>query len=371
MLIFLVSILAFSRRGSLRETLERGVVPSEQPTPTLLKTTVSSQPESAQLKPVPTIQTHPKTTQQHIPTQRKGPLVRTTVHTPKQVLKPVRYHLPAVQLIGAEKAGTTAIASWLFNNGYRRLTTYPGEPPFYAKESHFFDGNFGKGLAFYAKRFQGYGKDSLDASPGTLWCAKKVRSSYDAAGGNQTKELKIIVSLREPISRELSLYNLLQHECRTNVPWKGNWQMQVLKSDKRTVMTFDEFIHKVTIPAMTKPGGRGSSSQTPKYSTFLKEWFDLFDREQILVLNYDELKHNSTSFLNRIRKFLGRDLPGDIPHDKTSSGPYKVLKPSSQACSDLEPIYHPYNEELYKLLWENPGPPAEQRPFPKFHSCAE
>ena len=65
--------------------------------------------------------------------------------------------LPSVQLIGAQKAGTSAIADWLFEQGgFQRPRVFQGEPRYYSKEVHFFDidSRFHQGLEFYAKRFQ-------------------------------------------------------------------------------------------------------------------------------------------------------------------------------------------------------------------------
>ena len=41
--------------------------------------------------------------------------------------------------IGAQKAGSTAIAEWLFNNGIRHPQVFEGEPKHYSKEVQLFD----------------------------------------------------------------------------------------------------------------------------------------------------------------------------------------------------------------------------------------
>lgn len=47
--------------------------------------------------------------------------------------------LPSVQLIGAQKSGTSAIADWLFGGGSCRPDTFDGDPIYYNKEVHYFD----------------------------------------------------------------------------------------------------------------------------------------------------------------------------------------------------------------------------------------
>ena len=91
--------------------------------------------------------------------------------------------LPVVQIIGAQKAGTSAIADWLFESGgFSRPLVFDGEPFYYSKEVHFFDdgARFHQGVDFYAKRFKG-GR-TMDATPDTLPSAKRVLDTYEAAG---------------------------------------------------------------------------------------------------------------------------------------------------------------------------------------------
>mmetsp|Transcript_29895 Transcript_29895/g.45755 ORF Transcript_29895/g.45755 Transcript_29895/m.45755 type:complete len:138 (+) Transcript_29895:91-504(+) len=119
--------------------------------------------------------------------------------------------LSSVQIIGAQKAGTSAVAKWMFEGGYGRPQVFDGEPWYHKKEAHFFDidWNFNRGLDFYARRFRdidGIGRPALDATPDTLAFAQRVRDTYELAGGDQVNMLKIIVILRDPVARELSLF---------------------------------------------------------------------------------------------------------------------------------------------------------------------
>ena len=281
--------------------------------------------------------------------------------------------LPAVQLIGAQKAGTSAIAEWLFEGGFRRPRVFDGEPWFYRKETHFFDidWNFHKGIDYYASRFEDGitgGAPALDATPDTLAFAQRVHDIYQLAGSATT--VKIIVILRNPIARELSLYNHLAYDCRSlDSSQLSGWHKQVTRPDN-SIMSFDEFVHDVSMPALatddSEDHGLGRSSRHGLYANHLLDWFKLFDRNQILVLNYVELCKHPQILQERIQSFVGRIVPGNLRHENRNDSPQKVLMPSREAKQCLESFMKPHNERLYQLLEAHTGPSMELRPFPRF-----
>ena len=281
--------------------------------------------------------------------------------------------LPDVQLIGAQKAGTSALADFLFDEGgFCRPLVSDGEPSFYSKEVHFFDDEwrYEQGLEFYGKRFRHCGLDckTMDATPDTLPFAQRVRSTYDAAGGDQTKKAKIIVILREPISRELSLYNHLAHDCRLLSPADRNeWQMQAIRDDG-SVMSFDEFVFERSIPALGREAGLGRSTRHGMYAVHMKKWFELFDRQQILVLSYHELRYHPGRLQERIQSFLGHRVigGGGLQRSNCNESKFKVQHPSARAQDALNEVFAPLNADLYKLLESNRGPEMEETPFPRF-----
>lgn len=276
--------------------------------------------------------------------------------------------LPSVQLIGAQKAGTSAIADWLFQEGsFRRPSVFEGEPGYYDKEVHFFDDGrrYNQGVQFYAKRFPPSNR-TIDCTPDTLQFASRVRFTYEKAGGNQAKTVKIIVILRDPVSRELSLYNHLVFECSRLGPRERNqWHNQAVREDGE-IMTFDEFVEERSIPALGRETGIGRSTRHSLYATNLSKWFEKFDRNQILVLSYKELRESPARLQQRIQDFLGFSIPGQLKHSNSLDGPHKVKTASREAASQLNAAFAPWNDQLYHLLESNPGPTMEQRPFPRF-----
>jgi hypothetical protein len=102
-----------------------------------------------------------------------------------------------------------------------------------------------------------------------------------------------------------------------------------------------------------------------------------FDRQQILLLSFDELRTNETSFLQRLHTFLDLEVTattgGDrrLPHtnDMKRHDGQGLLKQTNVSCElqeKLARVFEPYNTQLYTFLEQFPGTPWEQRPFPHF-----
>lgn len=278
-----------------------------------------------------------------------------------------RFQLPGLQLIGAQKAGTSAVADWLFENGgFSRPKIFQDEPCYYSKEVHFFDTEFrySRGIEFYANRFAGSSGRRLDATPDTLPFVERVRSTYEAAGGNQVNTVKFIAILREPVSRELSLYNHLAFDSRNLcVSQRNEWHNQVLNIENGEVLSFDDFVHQRSIPSLRRDGGPGQSTRHSLYAKHLSKWFQFFDRNQILLLNYEELDCNPTKVQQRIQEFLSIEIAGSLKRSNVLDSPLKIQRPSPDAKKALTSAFKPLNESLYELLESNPGPKMEEKPL--------
>ena len=131
-------------------------------------------------------------------------------------------------------------------------------------------------------------------------------------------------------------------------------------------MSFDEFVLEKSVPALARHTGPGRSTRHSMYAIHLRQWFQLFDRQQILVLAYDELQHLPEQSQDRIQRFLGHKISGRLSRSNSNDSVDKIRSPSPRAREALLAAFAPYNEDLYRLLESDTGPSMEQRPFPRF-----
>ena len=121
-------------------------------------------------------------------------------------------HLPYTHL---HRPPAKQIAEWLFANGVCNPEAFGNDGPDpYAKEAHFFDHDFRfkGGIDYYTKRYQHCTHDNnveyiMDATPETLFQSKRVHNFYEQVAPGSAASLKIFIILREPVAREMSLYN--------------------------------------------------------------------------------------------------------------------------------------------------------------------
>lgn len=238
----------------------------------------------------------------------------------------------------------------------------------FVKEVHFFDtSNYGKGPSFYARHFQHCGEHEfiMDATPNSLMHPKEVYKLYKKVGYDMS-QLKLMVVLREPISREYSCYTHKASIYDGGVASRGNWYSDVADVHGN-IRTFEQYTNSVLKHVLTPPVFIGAS--TSLYVDHLRNWIKYFNREQLLVLSFNELKEDPTRFEWRIQQFLGKkEFPSMELEHANIRGNNDHEVPLT-AWQTLEEIFGPKNEELYQFLDENPGPWMEQRPFPRFKAA--
>ena len=212
----------------------------------------------------------------------------------------------------------------------------------------------------------------MDATPDTLLHADQVHEFYTKARPDLVSKLKLIVVLRDPIEREMSLYNHKKWELHKEKELHGDslagirgWAADVAFPNNGTVMTFEQYATKM----VSKYVSKNYMDPTGKYIDHLHKWTTFFTREQLLVLGYDELKMNPDRAQWRVRTFLGEALPGGLTSENSKSSSSKVKTVPKSARQKLEPLFEQKNRELYDFLDSVPGRPLmEQHPFPPFDS---
>ena len=313
--------------------------------------------------------------QLHGPHARRGP----PHHRRRHYRRP---RIPNVLLAGAPKAGTTAITQYL-------QTRYPNEIclaqarnglDYTAKEPHFFD-NFDlyqQGLEYYIQLYQhchnkrntnqnttsttNNNKNNnntwhpsssqqpsilLDATPNSLAYAHAIYDLYQQEEPWALKTLKIIIVLREPMTRELSWYhhmvrdNIRSQHQPDQIPLYSRIIQKINQTRTSTTTSTTNTTNTTSIPLgsttdrpITTPTTTTTSNTTPFhlqtfveymntsvlprleqdqwneenfswYYQWMEQWMTLFTQpKQIWFVSYHEMKYNQTQFISKLIHFL-------------------------------------------------------------------
>lgn len=173
--------------------------------------------------------------------------------------------------IGAQKSAT----SWI----YKMLIQHPEICGFYGKETHFFsdDDKYDKGIEYYKefffdcdsrKKIGEYSADYLTNKKVPL----RIKKYFP--------DVKIIISLRNPVERAISRINHLKSNDR------------IKKNYKEYVSYIDDF------PEIIENG---------LYSKYIKNYLELFPKENIHIIIYDDLLSSPQKEIKKLYKFLNID----------------------------------------------------------------
>ena len=274
--------------------------------------------------------------------------------------------LPNLLMLGVYESGSKEVAGWLHRGGVCQAKTFGSEEGYLKLEPHFFDnldGRYERGIEFYAKRFK-YCVDEkkdfiMDATASNFHHAQLIYDTFsqDPRASDALANLKMIVILREPKSRLLASYGIMV-EKMTKYKKAHKWYSKV--ANKRGgIKSFNEFTHDVLQKELE------SGEYAYHYVDHLKKLSQLFGRERILVLSYDELVERPETAQWRVETFLGAKFEGELYND------FEEENVPSSASQILDPLLEAKNMELYEFMESTRGPSMEMFPFPKFDSCTK
>ena len=169
--------------------------------------------------------------------------------------------------------------------------------------------------------------------------AQRVYDTYTdpKAQAGLVKKLKLIVLLREPLSRELSWYN--HKTVRYTKGGRDSWITDVAY-ENGTIKTFDDYTADLK-KSITK-----DQTAYGYYVDHLRSWAKLFSRQQLLVLSYRELLEDPSRAQWRIQEFLGTNFTDSFVKSNTKDSILKVKHISPRARELLEPLFKEKNEEV-------------------------
>ena len=252
--------------------------------------------------------------------------------------------LPDFIIIGSSKAGTWAIHNYLLQHP---------DIDYSARNIHFFEYAYSNKISWYKSHFPTKLYKSLVESIHKRKCLMSEHTStylHHPLIPQRVKDgipdVKLIVSLRNPIDRAYSNYHMFVRigtEKRTfeDAVFSEIKRIEIIKENDNFQIKNPNFSNCIEFNYL----------RHGTYVDKLENWLKFFRREQFCIVENKDLSKNPQQVLDKIFEFL------NVPHfklrqeERWNVGKYKKMKESTRKT--LEDFFKPYNERLYKLLGQN------------------
>lgn len=252
--------------------------------------------------------------------------------------------LPDFIIIGAMKAGTTSL--------FKYLSQHPNLYLSVPKEVHFFDGGknpqvdtFAKGESWYRAHFpltrelDGNAK-IYEASPVYIFNPLVPKRIFDAI-----PKVKLILLLRNPTERAVSHY---LHGARRN--WDNLPFYEALQAEEerlQPVLEAQDYKSRIFIEYSYKSRGL--------YKQQIERYFKYFSREQMLILDSNNLFTQTDSTVRRVFDFIGVDSKFQIDDFSSANSAPNKQQFEPHVYEYLNNYFKPHNQQLYEFMGEDYG----------------
>lgn len=250
--------------------------------------------------------------------------------------------LPDFLMIGVMKGGTTS----LFNY----LAKHPQIHPPFRKEIKFFDIHYPQGLSWYRAHFplqvkMGPGTRTGEATPYYIFHPLALQRIADTL-----PQAKLITVLRNPIDRAYSHYNHMVRVGREPLTFAE----AIAQEEERLSGETEKIIADSSYSTFNHL--HYSYLSRGRYIEQLKKCFQLFSREQVLILQSEELYTSPAITYKKVIDFLGLDAWKPDKFSVYKQGRYGDMP--DKLRQQLIEYFKPYNEDLYAYLgmsfnWDN------------------
>ena len=245
--------------------------------------------------------------------------------------------LPSFIIVGAVRCGTTSL--------YYNICEHSSVLPASYDEIGFFDSNYELGINWYKSMFPTKFKIKKiesktgicitgEDTPFYFWDKKSIERIK-----KDIPKIKLIILLRNPIDRAYSNYHLGVRLGSESLSFEDSIKKEIELLEKNNDFESDG-IEKFLRPRSYIAKGL--------YYQQIKNWFDVFSKDQILILNTENLSVNPHQTLKQIFNFL------NLPNEKIQNiqnrkvGNYQKMNENTREY--LKKLFQPHNEKLFKIL---------------------
>ena len=251
--------------------------------------------------------------------------------------------LPEFLIIGAAKCGTTSL--------YNYLIQHPSVFASFNKEVHFFDYYHHKGESWYRSHFPTQQQVKRREQQTGQHCMTGESSPYYLAhplSPERVKsllpEVRLICMLRNPVDRAISSF---YNQVRLGIEPLSDFEEAVQREDQRIEgheqrlrndPSYSSFAHKYF-----------SYVRRGCYAEQLENWYRIFPREQILVLQSEPFYADPGPYFKEVVQFIGLQ-PWEPKAYKVFNAGGGYGKMSDGLRSRLLDFYRPHNERLFEQI---------------------
>lgn len=246
---------------------------------------------------------------------------------------------PDFIIIGAQKCGTSTF--------YHQMRKHPDILLPRKKELHFFDDHYQLGLEWYLRFF------AHPRYPGQSYCTGEASPFYffhplvPQRISETFPEIKLILLLRNPVSRAYSQYQHMKRKGRLSLSFEHCIQLeeQVLSGRK------EQFLNNENHSDLMYR--RFSFLARSRYAEQLAEWYRFFQPQQLLILRSEDYFSAPQVALNTAFRFLGLDsFDIDIRKEHVVSD-YPPMNPETR--KKLLEYFIPHNKLLARMTGRDFG----------------
>jgi hypothetical protein len=238
--------------------------------------------------------------------------------------------LPDFLVIGARKCGTTSL--------YEYLTDHPCILPALSKEIFYFNHAYARGERWYRQHFPlERERRYWSRRRGCPVLTGEATPSYfnDPVVPDRVRRMnpaiKLVVMFRDPVAAVYSAYQFgIKRGNYTSAghPFRGLVESELGRLEADPVATDDGAL---LLPRYA-------------YATHLRRWYDVFPREQILLMCLEWFAAAPQAQFNRLTDFLGLPRSADQSFAPHNVNRYPALEPEVQ--DRLRAFYRPHNRRL-------------------------
>ena len=240
---------------------------------------------------------------------------------------------PGFLVIGTKRGGSTSVYHW--------IARHPAVAPCRTqKGTHYFDVNHGRGRDWFLSGFE---------KPAPGWSITGEASPYymfhplaPARIARTLPDVKLIAVLRDPVARAWSHHQYESARGTETLPFAQalaceDERLAGEEERLRADPSYESFSHR-----------HHSYLHRGHYAEQLTTFYDLFRREQLLVLQSEALFADPEGQLARVWDFLGLGQVSLQGLSAMKAGSYDAMP--SETARRLRDYYAPHNERLSELL---------------------